>query len=170
MPLMVLKSEEKNKRANELFLRACFQEEKGKLLSAFRLYLAAAKLGDTSCQINLGNFYADGRGIKPNRKAAIEWYTKAYRRGERSAASNLGAMFRDESKFKDALSWYERAVKLGDGDAILEIAKIHLREPQGRLHAMSRLEEIKDLPREDVTRATQKEANLLLREMKKQRV
>lgn len=164
---LMLDRDSKKMRANELFLRASSQEDKGKLLSAFRLYLAAAKLGDTSCQINVANFYADGRGIKPNRKAAIEWYTKAYRQGERSAASNLGAMFRDEGRFKEALTWYERAVKLDDGDANLQIAKIHLREPQQRMQAISRLEKIETMPSDDVTPSAKQEARLLLRKLRR---
>jgi tetratricopeptide (TPR) repeat protein len=35
-------------------------------------------------------------------------------------------MFRDEHKLNHALSWFERALKLNDGDANLEIAKICL--------------------------------------------
>jgi TPR repeat protein len=36
-------------------------------------------------------------------------------------------VFRKEKKMKQALAWFERAVKLQDGDANLEIAKIYLK-------------------------------------------
>jgi len=42
------------------------QWEVGKLTSAFRLFLAVAKTGDESAQLNLGNFYSEGIGVKPN--------------------------------------------------------------------------------------------------------
>jgi len=41
-------------KTEDLFTRASKEAEAGKLRVAFRLYLAAAKAGDTSCQINLG--------------------------------------------------------------------------------------------------------------------
>ena len=152
--------------ANEIFLRACAQEDQGKLSSAFRLYLAGAKLGDTGCQVNLGNFYADGRGIKPNREAAVKWYKKAYARGERSAASNLGAMFRDEGKFEKAVSWYERAVKLHDVDANLEIAKILLRNPKDRARAKAFLEQMQAFSEDDLTRSARKQGRQLLKRIR----
>jgi TPR repeat protein len=53
------------------FVRAGKQADNGNLKSAFRLFLAAAKAGDSSCQINLGNFYDEGTGIRRNRSAAM---------------------------------------------------------------------------------------------------
>jgi TPR repeat protein len=46
--------------------------------------------------------------------------------GYGAATSNIGVLFRDEKKLKQALAWFERAVELKDRDANLEIAKIHL--------------------------------------------
>src|SRR5579863_417820 len=97
-----------------LFQRADKEWEAGNLRSAFRLFLAAAKAGDPSCQINLGNFYSGGIGVKPNRTSALYWYRRAYRQGYRSAASNIGMVYRDEEKLKKALAWFERAAKLKD--------------------------------------------------------
>jgi len=67
---------------NELFIRADELEDRGELKAAFRLFLAGAKAGDISCQLNLGNYYDDAKGIRRNRKAALYWYRRAYRRGD----------------------------------------------------------------------------------------
>jgi uncharacterized protein len=112
---------------DRLFQRANAEEEAGNLKSAFRLYLAAAKRGDSGCQVNLGNFYCDGIGVKRNRKRALYWYRRALRKGESCAASNIAVLYRDEQKIELALSWFERAVALGEPEANLEIAKIHLK-------------------------------------------
>jgi len=101
----------------ELFIRAAKQEEKGKFRSAFQLYLAAAKSGDTSCQVNVGNFYDDGTGVRRNRKVALYWYKRAYRRGVASAASNIGVVWRNEKNPKRAVQWFKKAVLLGDDEA-----------------------------------------------------
>ena len=111
-----------------MFSRADKQWASGKLRSAFRLFLECAKAGDLGCQINLGTFYADGIGVKRNRERALYWYRLAYRRGSGAAAANIGVLFRDESKIPQALAWFQRAVKLENADANLEIAKIYLQK------------------------------------------
>src|SRR6185503_571423 len=75
---------------DSLFERADKQQEEGNLRSAFRLFLTAAKGGDPSCQVNLGNFYSLGTGVKLNRTKALYWYQRAYRQGVGCAASNIG--------------------------------------------------------------------------------
>src|SRR5271168_3560419 len=89
-----------------LFQRADEQQQAGKLKSAFRLFLACAKAGDSGCQNNVGNFYRDGIGVKPNRERALYWYRRAYRRGLRGAASNIGVLFRDEKDLQKALACF----------------------------------------------------------------
>ena len=115
-----------------LFQRADEQYEKGNYKSAFRLCLAAAKGGSLSGQLNLGYFYKNGIGVKPNRKFALYWTRRAYRQGSGAAAHNIGLIFRDERKFNRAIAWFERAVRLNDGDANLEIAKIYLQKNDGK--------------------------------------
>ena len=46
-------------KADALFIRADGLEACGDLKAAFRLFLAAAKAGDSGCQLNLGNYYDD---------------------------------------------------------------------------------------------------------------
>lgn len=113
-------------KADDLFIRACKQEERGNLRSAFRLMLSAAKLGDTGAQVNVGNYYDDKKVVKRNRDAALYWYRRAYRRGDSSAANNIGILWRNEGKFKRALHRFTRAVKLGNDEANIEIGKHYL--------------------------------------------
>jgi len=146
-----------------LFQRADQQWEAGKLRSAFRLFLRAAKAGDPDCRINLGNFYADGIGVTPNRAKALFWYRRAYRQGYGSAASNIASIFSKEANLKQALAWFERAARLQDGDANLEIAKIYLaRNDQPK--AVHYLKETRRA--EYVTEASEEEAEGLLRRLK----
>jgi TPR repeat protein len=113
-------------KADDLFIRADGLEAKGNLKAAFRLFLAAAKAGDIGCQLNVGNYYDDGKGIHRNRAAALYWYKRAYRCGETAAANNIGILWRNECQPKRALSWFKRAAKLGDDEANLEIAKYYI--------------------------------------------
>lgn len=115
-----------NSRANDLFVRADKYEDMGQPRKAFRCMLAAAKLGDTGAQINVGNYYDEGKGVRRSRSEAVYWYKRAYRRGAACAANNIGVLLRNENKHRRALSWFLRAVNLGDDEAHLEIGKHYL--------------------------------------------
>ena len=155
----------KNSKTDDLFTRADKQADKGNLRSAFRLYLAAAKEGDSSCQVNLGNCYDDGTGVLRNRSAALYWYKRAYRRGESSAAHNLGVMWRNEQKFKRARNWFEKAVLLGDDEANLEIAKHYLQVEPDPVRAIACLEKV--CKSNCVSQAGLEEASKLLKQTRK---
>ena len=144
------------------------QWEVGKLTSAFRLFLAVAKTGDESAQLNLGNFYSEGIGVKPNPAKALYWYRRAYRRGDGGAASNIGVLFRDQGRLKQSLAWFERAVRLGDGDANLEIAKIYLRRNE-RAKATQYLKQALRVKQDDITEGSREEAQHLLTQLGTQR-
>ena len=113
-------------RAEALFVQADKQEELGNLRSAFRMMLSAAKLGEVGAQLNVGTYYADGKGVRRNVAAALYWYKRAYRRRLSCAASNIGMLWRSENKPDRALRWFFRAVALGDPEANLEIGKHYL--------------------------------------------
>jgi TPR repeat protein len=100
--------------------------QKGRLKSAFRLFLAAAKAGSDAARATDGFFHDDGIGVKADKDAALHWYRLAYRGGSDTAANNIGVIWRDKGKVDRALVWFRRAVRLGDGDANLQIAKIYL--------------------------------------------
>ena len=147
-------------RASTLFIRADKCEERGEMGSAFRLMLAAAKLGDTGAQVNVGNYYADGKGVRRNRSAALYWYKRAYRRGDPCAANNIGVLWRDEKNLQRALSWFFRAVKLGDDEAHLEIGKHYLHNEKNPRKAIPHFEHVKQS--DWVTEAGVEEATKLL--------
>ncbi len=155
-------------KADALFERANELWDQGELRSAFRLFLSAAKAGDTSAQVDLGYFYNNGIGVKPNVAAALYWYKRAYRRKSRSAASNIGTIFRDQGDFKRALWWYERSVALGNADANLEIAKIYLKGGAGEAaRAIPYLQRTCSADPSDVTEASREEAQQTLKKLGK---
>jgi TPR repeat protein len=88
------------------------------------------------------------------------WYRKAARRGDSSAAFNLGTVFRDKGKQRQALRWFRRSLDLGEGDALLEIAKLKAVVRGGRPRAVEILNQL--LQRNDCTEATGEEAQVLL--------
>lgn len=153
-------------KGEELFIRAEKQEKRGELRSAFRLYLAGAKLGETGCQVDVGNYYDDGKAVRRNRKAALYWYKRAYRRGSASAAHNIGILLRNDKNPKHALEWFKKAVRMGDGESNLEIAKHYLRHEQNAARAVRHLKKV--LESNWVSEAGQEEATRLLKHAEKQ--
>ncbi len=152
-------------KTDDLFSRADKLEDSGDLRAAFRLFLAGAKAGDRSCQLNVGNYYDDGKGIRRNRTASLYWYKRAYRRGDAAAANNIGILWRNEGKSKKALSWFRRAVKMGDDEANLEIAKYYLGKENNMRKAIPHLERVYRSNR--VTEAGAEEAARLLSQARK---
>jgi TPR repeat protein len=125
-----------NQRAEQ-----CWTE--GKLPDAFKLFLAAAKAGFVPAYSSLACFYDQGTGVRANTRAALYWYMRAYRqhdtwyrRGDATSANNIGCIWRDKGRPKTAIMWFKRAVKLGDGDANLNIALIYLRSKHDRQKAV----------------------------------
>jgi len=150
---------------NGIFVRADKEADKGNLKSAFRLFLAGARAGDRSCQVNLGNFYDSGTGVRRNRSAAMYWYKRAYRRGDPSAANNIGVMWRNEKKYSRALGWFRKAVKLGDDESNLEIAKHYLKVEHNPERAIPHLRKVCES--NCVTEAGLAEANAMLSRVRK---
>jgi TPR repeat protein len=150
--------------ANALYQRADEQWGRGRMRSAFRLFLAAAKAGMVPASEIVGQFYDHGIGVKADQDLALYWYRRAYRHGYDSAANNIGCVWRDRKKVSRALVWLHRAVKLGDDDANLNIAKIYLRDNRSLKKAILYLKKV--YRSRYVTEGSKEEARLLLERLK----
>lgn len=153
-------------QSHALWLRAEKQEERGNLRAAFRLMLAAAKLGNASAQINVANYYDDARGVRRNRSAALYWYKRAYRRGSSTAAHNIGVVWRNERNFRRAIYWFRRAVELGSPESNLDIAKHFLHNEKDARTAIRYLKRVR--PKGWVSEAGLEEAAELVLQAKRQ--
>jgi TPR repeat protein len=154
-------------KAEELFIRADRQDDKGNFSSAFRLFLAGAKLGDKGCQLSVGNYYDDAKGVRRNCKAALYWYKRAYRGGIASAANNIGVLYRNEKNPRRALAWFNKAARMGDDEANLEIAEYFLQTDPNPDKAIRHLKRVCES--EWVSEAGVEEAKKLLMRAKKMR-
>jgi TPR repeat protein len=129
--------------------------------------LAAAKMRESGAQVNAGYMYDNGIGTRRNKQAALYWYRRAYRRGESSAAHNIGTVWRDDGNFSRALYWFERALQMtggDDGEANFEIAKLHLGNGQDPSKAASYLRKV--CKSKNVTQDCVEQAQRLLKRMR----
>ena len=156
----------KKAQSDALWLRAEKQEERGNLRTAFRLMLAAAKLGNAFAQVNVANYYDDARGVRRNRSAALHWYKRAYRRGSSTAAHNIGVVWRNERNFRRAVYWFCRAVELGDPESNLDIAKHFLHNEKDARTAIRYLKRVR--PKHWVSEAGFEEAAELVLQAQRQ--
>jgi len=58
-------------------------------VEAAKWYRKAAGQGNAVCQFNLGNMYADGRGMAQDEAEAVKWYRKSAEQGHAKAQANL---------------------------------------------------------------------------------
>ena len=148
-------------------MRADRLDEKRQFRSAFRLFLAGAKLGEKGCQLNVGNYYDDAKGVGRSREAALYWYKRAYRGGIAGAAHNIGILWRNDGKPIRALAWFRKAVRLGDDEANVEIAKYFLQLDPHSGRAIRHLEKV--CKSDWVSEAGVEEATKLLKQAKQRK-
>ena len=123
-------SADRAQRADELLRQADRLDDAKQYRKAFALFLESAMLGDTGAQVNVGNYYAAGRGTGKNLAEAERWYRKAYQAGDSGGANNLACDKRDAKNYRAAVLWFKKAIALDDGDAAVELAKMHLKRKQ----------------------------------------
>lgn len=164
----VLLREQKALSAGDvLYMEADLLDDRRQYTKAMRLLLKGAKAGDTSCQILLGNYLSDGRKSIPiDRKRAVYWYKRAYDRGSRTAASNLAMHNRKQGDLNEAYRWYELAVKSGDNEAHLALAKIWLHDRGNKAKAIRHLKAVFQGKARDVSELGRDEARTMLRRLR----
>lgn len=159
---------ERDKKTNtrQTFLEAERFEEAGEFRKAFKCLLEGARLGHVGCQINLGNFYAQGTGVRRDLKRAAYWYKKAYRNGQDTGAFNLAIDRRNEGDMRSAVFWLKKAVAMNSGEAHVELAKIY-ETRKDRRSAVGLLERAVRLDRDHISDVVKEEAESLLKQMEK---
>jgi len=90
----------------------------------------------------------------------LSWYRRAARRGDASAANNIAIIHRDNGSRRLALSWFRKALDLGLGDVLLEIARLKAATRRGTPDAVRQLRRL--LRRRDIAAVTREEAGELL--------
>jgi TPR repeat protein len=155
---------DKTSASEGLFHEAERYEEKGDLRNAFKCLLAAAQLGHVSSQINLGNFYASGTGVRRNLEKAAHWYKKAYKRGDNCGALNLAIDRRNQGNIKSAVIWFKKAIAMNCGEACIELAKIYKTRRGGQKAAATLLRQALRMSRDNISDSAKEQAESLLKE------
>jgi TPR repeat protein len=145
-----------------LFSQAYRHEEKRDFKSAFKCLSIAARLGHTGSQINLGNFYSWGKGVRKNAKDAAYWYKLAYKNGDSTGAFNLAIDKRNEGNTRAAVTWFKKALEMKYGEAAIELAKIYMTRRDGKDTAIDLLRRTRSMKREEISDDAKNEAASLL--------
>ncbi|RKZ72493.1 MAG: hypothetical protein DRR19_32075 [Candidatus Parabeggiatoa sp. nov. 1] len=103
----------------------------------------AAEQGHAQAQYNLGEMYANGKGVTHDDQKAVKLYREAAEQGLTEAQFNLGEMYANgkgvSQDDEEAFKWYYKAAKQGHDEAVEHIrnaAELGLAEAQyhfGRL-------------------------------------
>jgi TPR repeat protein len=160
---MIYVKTNKRPKAEALFLEADCDEGKGDFRAAFKHLLAAAQLGHVMSQVNLGNFYAWGRGVRKDFKKAAHWYKRAYKNGNSDGALNLAIDKRKEGDLRSTVVWLKKAIEMNSGDAYVELAEIYGARKGGRKSAINLLKIAVRMSRDNISDETKKRAESLLK-------
>lgn len=100
---------------------------------AVRLYLRAAKLGESESMLNLGVAYFYGNGVQKNQRRAVSWYRQAAEQGEIKAKYNLGLCYKWGDGVKEDIAvahkLFLEAASTGHKAATKEISKCRTCKP-----------------------------------------
>jgi len=166
---MVVSKLETTPDPESLFREAELAEESGNLREAFESLSAAARMGHVGSQLNLGNYFAWGRGVKRNLKRAAFWYTKAYRQGDSTAAQNLAIDRLSQGKIRSAVAWFKKAIAMNNGEACVALAKVYRARKGGQKASEELLRRAVKLSRDDISESARDEARSLLERSSKRR-
>jgi TPR repeat protein len=162
---MTSTNRDKTSEAESMFLEAERYEETGDFRNAFRCLHAAARLGDAGSQLNLGNFYASGKGTRRNLKEAAYWYKKAYKNGNNDGALNLAIDRRNEGNVRSAVIWFKKAIAMDCGEACVALAKIYKARKGGQKAAADLLRRAARMSKYNISDDAKEEAESLLKKM-----
>ncbi len=161
---MTSSKHDKTPNAEDLFREAEQHEEKGDFRGAFKRLSAAAQLGHHMSQLNLGNFYASGTGVRRDLAKAAHWYKKAYKNGNNDGALNLAIDRRNEGDVRSAVIWFKKAIAMNSGPACIELAKIYKARKGGQKTAADLLRRALRMSRDNISDLGKEEAESLLKE------
>lgn len=156
----------KRQDAEALFLAAERFEEERKFAEAARCLLKAAALGHSSSQLNLGNFYASGTGVRKNLTKAAYWYMAAHRRGNPTAARNLAIDKVSAGNTRSAILWFKKGIDKQDGGSYIGLAKIYVGQRDGKEKAIRLLERVRKMSKMHASDLDREQAEELLAKLR----
>lgn len=153
--------------AAALFLEAERFEERHEFSKAVRCLSKAAALGHSSSQLNLGNCYASGTGVRKNLAKAAYWYKAAYRGGNVTAARNLAIDRSSAGNIRSAIIWFNKGIEKKDGGSFVALAKLYASQRGGREKAIKLLKRVGKLNRTNASDLDREQAEALLAQLLK---
>lgn len=136
----------------------------GELSKAFELYLELAERGDADACLMVAFMYAHGEGVGLNFEESIRWDLRAVELGSVSALLNLGITYRMKGQLREARKCFQAAADRGDGEALVELAKLLDVSDLERETVVDLLRHA--LESEDLTEGTQEDATAMLSEVR----
>ena len=102
---------------------ACVKKQEGDYKSAVEYLTRAIALGDVEAHFGFSFLYADGLGVKRDKKKDIYHLEQAAIGGHASARFNLGCAEKDRGRLDRAVKHWIIAAKQGDNDSMQALKK-----------------------------------------------
>jgi TPR repeat protein len=149
--------------ADLLFFKGDAAQDAGDFATARQAFERGAALDDPICWVRLGLMFHDGIGCDADKRKAMQCYRKAWRARDQVAANNIAILYREAGNRRAMFRWFERGAAVGDGDALVELAKCFINGIGVRRNLSIALRYINQAIRsENITEAGREEAEELL--------
>lgn len=151
-------------KLENLYVQALKEYELGKFELAAKKFEKGANAGNVEAMQMLALLYAGGDGVERDFEKSIYWDKRAIELGSIVSLSNLAITYRMRGDIREAKSWFEKAVKTGDGDAALDLAKLYMVTDKEKETIKNLLQQVVDS--QNVTEASVEQAKTFLKELR----
>jgi TPR repeat protein len=106
--------------------------EDSEIKKAIKIWRPLAEQGDVAAQIQLGDMYLRGIGVKADSKEALKWYHSAALQGNSVAEYNLGNLYSSprpgmEANLDESIKWYRKSAEHGNANGQFSLATKYFR-------------------------------------------
>ena len=88
--------------------------DKKKYNKAFKLFMKCAEQDDKEAMWYVGNCYCYGNGVEQNYEKALEWYTRAIEKGNKTAFYDIAMLYDTLEDFENAKEYFNKVVQSGE--------------------------------------------------------
>jgi TPR repeat protein len=129
--------------AEDTFQQAIARFQAGDKVGASKLFMTAARAGNSKANVQVGWCYEFGEGVQQNLSEAAKWYRTAADLGNSRGQKNLGALYEAgggvREDWVEAAKWYQKSAAQQDPDGQAALARAYqfgIGVPQSRMDAI----------------------------------
>jgi hypothetical protein len=118
-----------SERAEDVFQKGIQAFQSGDKTSALKLFIAAARAGNTKAAVQVGWCYEFAAGVPQDPSEAAKWYRMAAEQANSRGQKNLGTLYEEgrgvPEDWMEAAKWYQKSASQNDDEGQAALARAY---------------------------------------------